>query len=306
MAEETVPIAPRPALSVILVAYNMARELPRTLASLSRRMQPGTDGLQYEIIVVDNGSVPPVSLPYDPMVSIMRVKDASPSPAAAVNRAVEASGGDLVGVFVDGARLASPGILRLAAQAAKLHHRPVIATLGFHLGPEMQVESVAKGYDQAQEDALLTSSGWQEDGYRLFRISTFAGSSADGWFQPIAESNALFMPRELWRELGGYDERFVCPGGGLMNLDLYKRACELPETQLVVLLGEGTFHQVHGGVATNALVSPWAEFHGEYVAIRGQPYVRPSPDPLYLGHVRSEILPTLALSVDKARRAFEV
>lgn len=37
---------------------------------------------------------------------------------------------------------------------------------------------------------------------------------------------------------------------------LYDRACSLPHAQVVVLPGEGTFHQVHGGVATNALVSP--------------------------------------------------
>ena len=35
----------------------------------------------------------------------------------------------------------------------------------------------------------------------------------------MAESNALFMDRDLWLELGGYDERFTTPGGGLANLD---------------------------------------------------------------------------------------
>ncbi len=58
-----VPLAP-PAttegvdLSVIVVFYNMAREAPRTLRSLSRSYQQGIDDLSYEVIVVDNGSSP--------------------------------------------------------------------------------------------------------------------------------------------------------------------------------------------------------------------------------------------------------
>src|SRR5581483_9041619 len=52
-------------------------------------------------------------------------------------------------------------------------------------------------------------------------------------------------------ELGGFDERFASPGGGYVNLDAYRRALDLPRTRLIVLLGEGTFHQVHGGAATS-------------------------------------------------------
>ena len=36
--------------------------------------------------------------------------------------------------------------------AARLSPRPVIASLGFHLGPEVQMQSVAKGYNQRVED----------------------------------------------------------------------------------------------------------------------------------------------------------
>jgi hypothetical protein len=103
---------------------------------------------------------------------------------------------------------------------------------------------------------LLASIDWPQDGYRLFEIATVDESSVDGWLQPIAEANALFMPRKSWDQLGGMDERFDASGGGLVNLDMYSRAMELPDAQLVLLLGEGTFHQMHGGIATN--VSPEA------------------------------------------------
>ena len=114
------------------------------------------------------------------------------------------------------------------------------------------MESVQQGYNQEQEDRLLEQARWTEDGYRLFDISVFAGSSAGGWFKPIGESNAIFMRKALWDELGGFDERFQSPGGGYVNLDTLSRAVALPGVTVVTLLGEGTFHQVHGGVATNA------------------------------------------------------
>jgi hypothetical protein len=158
------------------------------------------------------------------------------------------------------------------------------------------MKTVPLGYDQNEEDRLLDGVDWTRDGYRLFAISAFAGSSELGWFAPIAESNALFLTRDLWAELGGYDERFRSPGGGLVNLDTYVRACALPDSQLIMLLGEGTFHQVHGGVATNASSSPWAEFHDDYVRIRGGPFVRPDAAPLFVGSVNPQVLPSIARS----------
>src|SRR5262249_23518199 len=49
-AVETIP------LSVVVVSYEMARELPRTVRSLSPGYQRGIDAADYEVIVVDNGT----------------------------------------------------------------------------------------------------------------------------------------------------------------------------------------------------------------------------------------------------------
>ena len=100
---------------------------------------------------------------------------------------------------------------------------------------------MAEGYDAAAEDALLESVPWRRNSYRLFDISCLAGSAQHGVLSPLAESNALVMPRQLFDELAGLDERFTSPGGGLVGRDLYRRALALPGVQLVTLLGEASF-----------------------------------------------------------------
>ena len=45
-----------PKLSVVLIGYNMARELPRTIRSLSPLMPRGIAARDYEVILIDNGS----------------------------------------------------------------------------------------------------------------------------------------------------------------------------------------------------------------------------------------------------------
>jgi hypothetical protein len=163
------------------------------------------------------------------------------------------------------------------------------------------MESVKLGYDQEAEDALLAHSGWDADGYQLFSISVFAGSSAGGWFELPAESNALFLRAEHWRALGGWDERFVTSGGGLANLDMWSRGCADPDGELIMLLGEATFHQVHGGIATNNLSAPEQSFHDEYVRIHARPYARPTRDALYFGRVPQTAASSLKLSLARLK-----
>jgi glycosyltransferase involved in cell wall biosynthesis len=294
----------RPSVSVIVVVYNMGREAPRTLFSLSAAYQRRIAAEQYEVIVVDNGSAPPLDHRFletmEGNYRVIRIDDADPSPVAAINRGHAEARGDLVGVLIDGARIASPGLLGLAAMAGRLADRTVILTLGFHLGSCVQMQSVLHGHDQEAEDRLLAQSGWTEDGYRLFDISVFAGSSAQGWFRPINESNAIFLPKALWAQLGGYDERFRSPGGGLANLDLLSRAVQLADTTVITLLGEGTFHQVHGGVATNATGRPYQLFAAEYERIRGYPFQTPGYRSLYFGEIAVNALMSISRSAQSA------
>ncbi len=198
--------------------------------------------------------------------------------------------------MIDGARLATPGLLHFGQRGALLHDRAVVATPGWYLGADLQGWAIATGFDETAEDALLDSIAWPNDGYRLFEIATLDESSADAWFGPAAESNALFMRRQLWDELGGVDEGFASPGGGFVNLDTLRRACALPGIDLVILLGEATMHQVHGGVATNAPLDRYdanqARWTAEYQSIRGYPFEvqRPERPPTFLGTLPPEVL----------------
>ncbi len=213
----------------MVVSYDMDPQLVRTVQSLSPGYQQDVGAEDYEILVVDNGSPAPVDRSacehWGATIRWLSVADATPSPARAVNLGIAESRGSLVGVMVDGARLASPGLVRCARLGAELADRAVVLSQGFHLGLEPQQTAVGSGYDEEAEAALLTKSGWEEDGYRLFDVSVPAASTR-GQFEVPHESNAIFMRREMWDELGGYDEAFQSPGGGLVNIDTLVRALE--------------------------------------------------------------------------------
>lgn len=291
----------KPEVSVVVVVYNITREAPRTLLSLSAAYQRHIAADEYEIIVVDNGSNPPFDRKIIENLSgnfrLIRIDPAPPSPAHAVNRGLAEARGEVIGVMVDGARIVTPGLLHFARHGARLYDKAVVATLGWYLGYDFQRWAMQAGYDQNREDALLDSIGWPQDGYRLFEVATLDESSVDGWLQPLSESNALFLRREMWTELGGFDERFDEPGGGYLNLDSYRRAIELPGAELVILLGEATFHQLHGGVATNIPMEQMLErhsrWHPQYYTIRGKGFELPNlkQPPSYLG-----VLPAAALA----------
>ncbi len=287
-------------ISVVVVVYNIPREIPRTLLSLSASYQRHIRADEYEIIVVDNGSTPPVDPKMldglDGNFRLIRMDPASPSPARAINRGLREAKGDVIGVMIDGARIVTPGLLHFARHGASLFPRAVVATLGWYLGADVQKFAVEAGYSIEEEDALLASIAWPAEGYRLFDIATPDESSVDGWLRTIVESNALFLSRDTWRAMDGVDEAFDFPGGGLLNPDTFKRAMELEGSELVLLLGEATFHQLHGGVATNSQLESFVDavelWHVQYAELRGERFKPPSPQ-----HRRSYIgtLPTGAL-----------
>lgn len=304
MRSDATAAEPTPLLSIIIVLYNMRREARRSLFSLSASYQDGINASDYEVIVVDNGSdpeeAPETVTKYGPNFRLHSIAahQALPSPCTAINQAVAQARGHYVGIMVDGARIASPGILHLACQALEKFDRTIVATIGFHIGATMQKWAAQTGYDQAVEDALLKKLSWRQNGYRLFEAAALTGVNWQGWFGPMAESNLLFLSREMYAETGGFDPGFELPGGELCNLDFYNKASSLPESTLVSLFGEATFHQIHGG-AMSSLEGEHTQkevqrYMERYRARHGQPFQFSQRSPLLFGQFRPELKACLA------------
>ena len=298
---------PAPLISVVVILFNMEREGRRTLYSLSTSYQTGMRDTDYEVIVMDNGSTPPFPSAYLESLGgnfrYVYVDDARPSPASAINLGIRQSRGEYVCIMIDGARMLTPGMLRYAVRAIRAFEHPIVTSPSWHLGPDLQRRSVTKGYSKEAEDALLARIGWPGDGYRLFEIATPAASSRDGWFLPMGDSTCLFMARSDYERIGGCDERFDAPGGGHLSRDTYRRACALDDRALVVLLGEGTFHQLHGGISTNVSDDRFADeeraWTEQYVALRGAPHTRLARAAHYLGHIPPQARQALLVSAEK-------
>ncbi len=284
-----------PKVSIVIICYNMAREVPRTVTSFLPPYQKDIESEDVEVIVLENGSSLPVPehvrMSWPANVRYIQLDDCRPSPAHALNYGVRISRAPVVCPVIDGARMASPGLLSTALKALEFSDQAFVATIGYHLGAKSQQDAVNEGYNQAVEDDLIASINWPEDGYRLFEICAPARSSIAAWFGPISESNAPLLKKSLYETVGGYDECFDIPGGGLVNLDFFNRVVQQADVDYMLIIGEATFHQFHGGVTTSRHVrlkeadgeTTWSKYARQYEAIRGKPYCGPARRPILFG-----------------------
>lgn len=295
----------KPIISFVVIVYDMPDQAQNTARSLFVDYQLGARSEDYEVLIVENESAHTLprgfidSLPSN--FSYHLRKETQPTPVHAINYGIGQARGENICVMIDGARMLTPGVLKNMILGHRLSSSAIVTVPGYHLGYELQQTAVASGYGVEQEQALMNSISWPADGYRLFGIACFSGSCAAGFYNPHSESNCISLPRHLWQDLGGYDPRFDARGGGVVNLDLYKRACEHPGSLHVFLHGEGTFHQFHGGVSTGGEDSAARDKYIEsimdqYESIRGQRYSSPQTEPVFLGEVSGPALKFVQLS----------
>ncbi|MEY2461234.1 MAG: hypothetical protein QOG30_3064, partial [Acidimicrobiaceae bacterium] len=298
------PLAPPPSaqtidLTVVVVVYNMRREAARTLHTLSRAYQEDIADVDYEVIVVENGSAADQRLGEDVVASfgpefvyLDLGDDAEPSPVHALNEGIRAGRGRSYALMIDGAHVLTPGVLRFGLAGLATYAPAIVATQPWYVGPGQQGDAMGSGYDQAYEDRLFENIRWPTAGYRLFEIGHFMGDR--DWFDGLWESNCLFVARAQLEQVGSFDERFSMAGGGYANLELYERLGSAPDVRIATIIGEGSFHQVHGGTTTN---QPDADerrsrvfgYGQHYASLRGRAFQGPGKQIHYVGRIPSDV-----------------
>lgn len=295
-----------PLLSIIVIAYAMPRQALNTLKSLAPDYQRGVDAAEYEVILVENRSqqiMDTAAIAQLPGNFRYFLRDESGvSPAAAINLGFQEARGQYIGLMIDGARMLTPGVIHNVLQAFHLNNNAMVCVPGYNLGETEQQFHITQGYSQEKEQALLKAIDWPSDGYRLFDISCLSGANPHGIFHPLMECNCLFASARIFQELGGADERFNLPGGGALNLYLYRRVALHPHTQSFVLAGEGSFHQLHGGVTTSEVTEREAILRRQseqLVELLGEPYRSPTVQPILLGTISPQAFRYLQFSVER-------
>lgn len=297
----------RPRISFLVTLYRMSRQAENTLHSLSAAYQRNASEQDYEVIAVENRSDDVLgeerALATGGNVRYFLRDEPGVSPVPALNFAFEQSRGDVICLIIDGARLVTPGVVEHALLAMRLARRPLIAVPGYHLGPSEHHEHATAGYDSEVERALLESIDWRRDGYALFGVSCWSGANDKGYLSPMLESNCLFCTREMFETIGRADPRFDLPGGGSVNIHLYHALAGLPGTELIVLGGEGSFHQFHGGVTTMQVEDREAmlETHRQNLRmINGGRFEGKHREPLLLGRISGQAAEALRISAERA------
>lgn len=301
----------RPVLSIIVIGYNMAAQLQRTLFSLSTAYQLNVSATDYEVLVIENESDNMISESYVKSLGsnfrYFRRQETGQSPVPAINFGFDQCQGSLVGLMIDGAYLVTPRVIHYALVAHRAITDPVIVVPGYHLGDDLHENNRDSGHDEEREAKLIQEIRWPENGYRLFEISTFSYANRHGIFHPIMECNCLFAPLLSFARIGFCDSRFTLRGGGSVNLHMYRQLGTLPESQIVVLPGEGAFHQFHGGVSTSQYEARQAEIEAHNLQLSSfweNNFQAVRKEPLLLGAVTQWAQPILEISsVNSQRRS---
>ena len=299
-------------ITFVIAAYNIPRQLRRTLASCSPAYQ-GVAAEQLEVIVVDNGSEPPVShadLTDYPWVSqVLRVDD-DPSPVRALNLGIKAARFPMIALLIDGAHMLSPGICKLSQSLLAIAARPVINIPQYMLGDVSQSIRHEDEDPYDVEERLLKEADWPNNGYALFDHCTLPGEDILKHAMEAGESNCLITTREVLEDCGGYDERFDEAGAGLANIEFFERLAHDPSNEFVTFPGEGSFHQDHHGTTTALTPEERArrlvQYREKYQQVTGDQFFAMYRHAFYFGQTSYKLGGVSIISTDYAQARRQV
>lgn len=304
---------PLPKLSIVVIVYHMAEQALNTIYTLSTQHQQSVDEADYEIVVVENRSDQTIDtkkiFALGNNIRYVLRDDSGVSPAAAINVGLSMCQSPFVGLLIDGARMVTPRIIHYALMAHAVSEDSLVIIPGYNLGPELHHLNKKINYNEQTEKELLASINWREDGYQLFNICNIGEANPRGVFQPFMECNCLFTSKANWDRIGGADQTFHFPGGGGLNLHMYRRLGVLKETEYFFILpGEGSFHQYHGGVSTTEredreemFLSPRSQleshWNGKFKGLEREPVL--------LGAVTAPAMQWFQYSSERATKRFQ-
>jgi len=301
-----------PRLSIIVVVYRMSRQAMNTLYSLSARYQRNVSEADYEILVMENLSAdnldPEAVQTLGSNIRHYRRDESSPSPVNAINEGFHAARAPFIGLIIDGARMVTPRVVEYALMASRMSANTLVAVPAFNLGPYLHHQHLDCDYGEIQEQQLLEQSHWQNNGYRLFDIGNLGEANPRGLFQPFMENNCYFTSRDNFAAIGYADERFQYPGGGSLNLHMFRSIGMLPQCEpYCVMTGEGTFHQFHGGVTTAQVegrVELLLQFREQLESIWGGRFPALEREPFLIGAATSHAQKLLHYSSVRGLKRF--
>lgn len=302
----------KPHISVIVIVYKMARQAMNTLYSLSMDYQRNINADDYEVIVVENQSSAVMDETAIRQLNgnfryFLR-QESSQSPVGAINFGFEQATGTSICLMIDGARMVTPRILEFALHAQRISPHCLVSVPGYNLGAQDQRFHKEHQHDEIIEQQLLERIQWQQNGYRLFDIASIGGANPKGFFHPLMECNCVFTSADNFKRIGGANPDFQLPGGGSINLHIYRQLGLLEQSKHYFLMaGEGSFHQFHGGITTaqwddldEVLESHRTQLHsyweGGFHSLRREP--------LLLGAVSSHAQRFLHYSAQQAKQRF--
>jgi GT2 family glycosyltransferase len=191
------PEAPR--VSVVIVHYNQPLQLQRTLLGLAHQTL-----LPLDVVIADDGSsVLPTLRPSETPTRVVSQADRGFRAAAARNLGVGHTTGDIL-VFLDADTTPEPDFLRELTRRVAVCRDVVAVGRRRHA----ELHALPLGADPAGA-VELDEPAWLRDGYASSRNLL----DADGRSFRYIISAVLACRRDLYTELGGFDERFVGYGG---------------------------------------------------------------------------------------------
>ena len=198
---------PELAVSVVVTYYEAPEALGLTLAALEGQTYPRD---MFEVVIVDDGSLPPLETPVDsPLnVQVVHQEDRGFGLARARNTGARAAAHDII-VFLDCDMMPESGWL--AAHARWHHAARDVLTLGFraHVNVEGIEAAAVRGRPGSLGD-LFSGRPAQRPEWIEFHMSRTKDltSDDDDLFRMVTGGN-LGVSRRFFETVGAYDETFT-------------------------------------------------------------------------------------------------